>query len=221
MVLVSTQFDGQTFTAGLTGGLTEVDLAVGCFTAGGATCASSNPGDVTVEIHSGSPNGALLPGGSVSLSGSAIPIHSSSFPSVFVAFTFSSPPAVVAGSVYAIVITTTDTSGYYDVGSSGFSSYADGTFWYKIVGLQDWVQDVDVDLAFKTYVAGGPGGAFVICVIRLGVQEQNGTIGWLPGYGYPGTPISECQNRTDVLGQDVLDRTIMIHQFILNFTSTG
>jgi hypothetical protein len=63
--------------------------------------------------------------------------------------------------------------------------------------------------------------AYRICVIRLGVQEQNGTIGWLPGYGYPGTPISECQNRTDVLGQDVLDRTIMIHQFILNFTSTG
>ena len=57
-----------------------------------------------------------------------------------------------------------------------------------------------------------------LCVIQLGVEEPNGTISWLPGYAYPGTPISQCQNKTDVLGQDVLDRTIMTHQFIQNRT---
>jgi hypothetical protein len=122
---------------------------------------------------------------------------------------------VVAGSVYAIVITTTDTSGYYDVGGSGFSSYADGTFWYKIVGFQDWVQDVDVDLAFKTYVAGGPSGpgvGIVICVIQLGVQEQNGTVTWFPGYAYPELPPSRCENKSEYY-TDVLGRTIVISQF--------
>jgi hypothetical protein len=59
---------------------------------------------------------------------------------------------------------------------------------------------------------------FSICVIQLGVQESDGTIAWLPGYAYPDTPISLCQNMTEVLGQDVLDRTIVLHQFIQNRT---
>jgi len=59
---------------------------------------------------------------------------------------------------------------------------------------------------------------YSICVIQFGVQESGGTITWLPGYGYPGTPISQCQNETGVFGQDVLGRTIMFHQFILNGT---
>jgi hypothetical protein len=53
------------------------------------------------------------------------------------------------------------------------------------------------------------------------VEEVNGTVAWLPGYGYPGTPISECQNKTDVLGQDVLDRTIMIHVRNMLFSDLG
>jgi hypothetical protein len=57
-----------------------------------------------------------------------------------------------------------------------------------------------------------------ICVIQLGVQQPNGTVSWLPGYGYPDSPISQCQNMTEVLGQDVLDRTIVLHQFIINGT---
>jgi hypothetical protein len=58
-----------------------------------------------------------------------------------------------------------------------------------------------------------------ICAIQLGVQEQNGTIAWLPGYAYPGTPISLCRNKTNVLGADVLGETLMFHQFIMNGTS--
>jgi hypothetical protein len=59
---------------------------------------------------------------------------------------------------------------------------------------------------------------YSICVIQLGVQEFNGTITWLPGYAYPGTPVSECQDTTGVLGEDVLGGTIMFHQFIVNGT---
>jgi hypothetical protein len=64
----------QTFTAGLTGSLTEVDLAVGCeVTAPPSSlpaCTSNGP--VTVEIHSGGPAGPLL-GSPSSLDFSAIP----------------------------------------------------------------------------------------------------------------------------------------------------
>jgi hypothetical protein len=57
-----------------------------------------------------------------------------------------------------------------------------------------------------------------VCVIQVGVEQPAGAILWLPGYAYPGTPISQCENTTDVLGQDVLDRTIVIQQFVQNRT---
>jgi len=60
---------------------------------------------------------------------------------------------------------------------------------------------------------------YSICAIQLGVQEENGTVTWLPGYAYPGTPISECQNTTGVLGEDALGETIIFHQFIVDGTS--
>ena len=59
---------------------------------------------------------------------------------------------------------------------------------------------------------------YSICVIQFGVQESGGTTTWLPGYGYPGTPISQCENKTE-LAQDALGRTIVLHQFILNGTA--
>jgi hypothetical protein len=55
---------------------------------------------------------------------------------------------------------------------------------------------------------------YSICVIQMGLQDPNGTIAWLPGYAYPGTPISQCQDET-MGGQDVLGRTWVFHQFIL------
>jgi hypothetical protein len=56
---------------------------------------------------------------------------------------------------------------------------------------------------------------YSVCVVQLGVENSDGTTQWQPGYAYPGTPISECQDKSGVLGQDVLGRTIMFHQFIL------
>jgi hypothetical protein len=164
------QFLGQTFTAGLTGDLTEVDLAFGCWTSatGVTTCASNAP--VTVEIHSDSPTGALL--ASTSLPGSAfLNFYPSDYPSVFVTFIFSTPPAVVAGSVYAIVMTTTQVHGvepYYGDGESSLNPYGGGTAWFTDAG--GWHSVSENDVAFKTYVVlppppepvSGPVGGVVI-----------------------------------------------------------
>ena len=60
---------------------------------------------------------------------------------------------------------------------------------------------------------------YSVCAIQLGIQESSGTIVWLPGYAYPGTPISECEDETGVLGENVLGETVMFHQFIMNGTS--
>jgi hypothetical protein len=166
------QFSSQTFTAGLTGSLTEVDLAIACYSPTGAPCTSN--GDVTVEIHSGSRTGALL--GSSSLGPSAFPIIGSIIPSVFVAFTFSSP-AVVAGSVYGMVITTANAPGSppaYVVGKSSLDPYAAGMASFSTV--TGWVDATYTDLAFKTYVTsaatppvGAPVGGFVEPVNKLAV----------------------------------------------------
>jgi hypothetical protein len=60
---------------------------------------------------------------------------------------------------------------------------------------------------------------YTICVIRLGIEQPDGTLVWLPGYAYPGTAISQCQNTT-VYFTDVGGGTVAFHQFILNGTST-
>jgi hypothetical protein len=152
----STQFLGQTFTAGLTGPLTEVDLAVACIQGetAGYSCTSNGP--VTVEIHPGDPTGAPTLA-SASLSSSAIPTITASPPSEFVAFVFSSPPDVVAGSVYAIVITASNapydnyTVGYCFPLVPGSDCYVAGTARYYD-GSWHETDPSGQDLAFKTYV---------------------------------------------------------------------
>jgi len=141
----SYQFLSQTFTAGLTGALTEVELAIGY------EGDSTPTGSVTVEIHSGSPTGTLL--GSSSLGPSGIPEFVGSAPDVFVAFTFSGV-SVVAGNVYAIVITASNAQydpPHYVVADYYLSdSYAAGTAYYN--DGSGWI-DLTYDIAFKTYVA--------------------------------------------------------------------
>jgi hypothetical protein len=53
------------------------------------------------------------------------------------------------------------------------------------------------------------------CVVQFGVKNSDGTTEWMPGYAYPSTPISGCQDKTDELGEDALGRTIVFHQFIV------
>jgi len=57
-----------------------------------------------------------------------------------------------------------------------------------------------------------------LCVIQVGVEQPPSAVLWLPGYAYPDIPISQCENITEVLGQDVLGTTIVIQQFVQNRT---
>jgi hypothetical protein len=120
--------------------------------------------------------------------------------------------------------------------------------WYQIAGFTDvsisftvasgatgvymvTVEGIDIkDTASGSFtVTGAPAPTTIvvpvnvsICVIRLGVEQSGGTVLWLQGYGYPDIPEdlvrTQCQNMTEVLGQDVLGRTWVLHQFIQNRT---
>ncbi len=111
----------------------------------------------------------------------------------------------------------TDTSlpitvGVYDLRDSHYNSYSSYFLQGDFTGTFVVCYSPDVPVGGLCPVTHTP-HTTPICVIQLAVQEQNGTSAWLPGYGYPGTPISQCKNSTDVLGQDVLGRTIVLHQF--------
>ncbi len=182
----ATNFHAQTFTAGLTGSLTEVDLIIACQTGGLTGCASN--GAITVEIHSGSPAGALLGSSSLVPTASNPPVWNGipPIPSVFVAFTFSSP-SVVAGNVYAVVITAAPNSPpggtLYTLGDSSGDPYAGGQEYYNnneagwnAGGIEGY------DLAFKTFVTPvAPVGGLVEPVNTLAVLAP-----WLAAIGVVG-----------------------------------
>jgi subtilisin family serine protease len=56
---------------------------------------------------------------------------------------------------------------------------------------------------------------FQICVIQLGVKQLNGSLSWLPGYGWPGLPASQCPEKFEYYNDPVWDppRIIVFHQF--------
>ena len=168
----TSQFEGQSFTAGLTGTLTEVDVAIICYSVSGADCTA---GPVTLEVRSGDPTGASL--GSSSLPVSAFPKLNNANIVDFVAFTFSSPPAVVAGSVYVFLLTTSnapDSDPHLDVGGVLSNSYLTGTDWQSFDNGVSWSSNSGTDLAFRTYVTlplatTGPVGGFMEPVNKLTV----------------------------------------------------
>jgi len=94
-------------------------------------------------------------------------------------------------------------------------------------GMSILLNDTFSATNYSIIVFNGPNNRFCIdpfkivlqlCVIQVGVEQPVSAVLWLPGYAYPDTPISQCQNMTQVLGQDVLDRTIVIQQFVQNRT---
>jgi len=199
---------GQTFTAGLTGSLTEVDIVVGCLS---FACGSST---VTVQIFSGSPPGTGVLLAQTSLSGSSVKALVPGPGAPFTTFTFTAPAPVAAGKKYSIILTSNAGGFTFAVGGSASKVYSGGESYHNAGG--GWVADTltGLDWAFETFVT----PPYSICVIQLGVQQPNGTVSSLPGYGYPDIPISRCQNETEVLGQDILGRTIVLHQYIENMT---
>jgi hypothetical protein len=141
------QFFAQTFTAGLTGSLTEVDLSISRFSA----CSPCGP--VVVEIHAGSPTGALL--ASTSDPASSFPLYSGPA-APFFAFIFTAPAPIVALSVYAIVVTTSSATfpdSYVIWTSNGGPMYTGGTPYYTHDG-STWNTGLSYDFDFKTFVGG-------------------------------------------------------------------
>jgi hypothetical protein len=145
------QNQAQTFTAGVSGGVDQVDLDLRQL---------STLVPLTVQIRNvaaGAPGTTVLAGGSVPSAGAAdiafVPIH------------FAAPAPVVAGTQYAIVAFVADTPGAWSWGHSAAANPYTGGGAFTNTGppppSNSWSPDA-TDLAFKTYVvpsaATGPTG---------------------------------------------------------------
>jgi hypothetical protein len=143
---------GQTFTAGLSGGLDRVDLDM-------AHEISSAPLALTAEIRNVS-GGA--PGSTV-LASQSVPAASFTGSLAFVPFTFATPAPVVAGTQYAIVAYTSGSGGIDEWGGAATGSYAGGATWSNPNSPPSgsWSGPGGGDRAFKTYVVtAAPSNAF-------------------------------------------------------------
>jgi hypothetical protein len=144
--IFSGQSDAQTFTAGLSGGVDQVDLQLQ------APLTPTAP--LTVEIRDvsgGSPGSMVL--ASQSVLGSSVPVSPA-----FVSIHFATPAPVVAGTQYAIVAysSTISTNGYgWAYSPNGANPYAGGEGFYTATSPPSgaWTPLFGMaDLAFKTYV---------------------------------------------------------------------
>jgi hypothetical protein len=138
----------QTFTAGLTGPMSQIDVQLSNY---------NTPCAVTVEIHSalgnGDPSGEVL--ASEVLSAADLPDSGNAFVSVM----FTEPANVVAGTQYAVVLYTPDAP-CARVRAASNTSYSGGNVLVRNFFVT-WIPQVIDDLAFRTYVltsGGGPGG---------------------------------------------------------------
>ena len=134
---------GQTFTAGLSGPLTSVEV----FLVDVDERPGTEPG-LTVALASTSSG---LPVG-VALAASTIP--DSDVPSVpgVVTVTFSSPATVTAGEQYAILITTSETNNNYKWCGDGADTYSGGTGLDDAASGRNWRQLAYKDMSLRTYV---------------------------------------------------------------------
>ena len=136
----------QTFTAGITGKIDEVDLHLGYLVAPTAA--------LTVEIQSAS--GGVPTG--TALASSSIPTSAVTSSSAFIPVTFTSQASVAAGTQYAIVASSTtpavNTWEWTDAAST--NPYPGGTALYAPPGSSAWANDTTADLTFKTYVVPSP-----------------------------------------------------------------
>ena len=134
----------QTFTAGLTGGLDQVDLALG-------QLGPSNSVGVTVEIWTVSGTGApgVKLGQSTTILPSAIP---GGLPLTFVS-AFFSPPIPVTASVQYAIVAYTGGADDYQWGTASPNPYAGGQL-FQINASPPTTFDANpnFDAAFKTYV---------------------------------------------------------------------
>jgi hypothetical protein len=139
----------QTFTAGLTGGVDQVDLALGQLGPG-------NSVGVTVEIWTVSSTGA--PGAKLGQS-ATIPPNAIPGGLAFVSALFSPPIPVTAGVQYAIVAYTGGAD-QYQWGAAQPNPYVGGQLFQTVSSPPTMFEaNPDFDAAFKTYVdVAGPTG---------------------------------------------------------------
>ncbi len=144
---------GQTFTAGITGDLDQVDGGI-------AKLSGNDPLTVKIQTVSGG-----LPGNTV-LASTTVPAASIPPDPDFVAVPIG-PVPVTAGTQYAIVFAFVDETLNEDfVCFAGGDPYPGGQFAESIVA--DWFKHGDDDLAFRTYVTPPPPPPPPACkVIRL------------------------------------------------------
>jgi hypothetical protein len=141
----SMQSLAQIFTAGLSGGLDQVDLKL---SAGGSPPILP----LVVEIRNapgGAPDGTVLASGSV-------PASAAPATSAFVSLGFATSAAVTAGTQYAIVAYNADTGGrFWGWAFDATNPYTTGSAEFQLASPPGpgWNNTGDSDLAFKTYVA--------------------------------------------------------------------
>ena len=141
----STQSLAQTFTAGMGGGLDQVDLHL--------RIEGTPTAPLTVEIRNVS---AGAPGGTV-LASASLPASSFSLTSAFVPISFTPPAAVVAGTPYAIVAysSTVLPTNFYVWSSAGATHPYAGGGGFSIGSSPPsgiWSSPPTLDFTFKTYV---------------------------------------------------------------------
>ena len=132
--------NGQTFTAGISGLLTNVDVYVSQF---------SVNADLNVSIYAVS---AGLPTGSALASTT---IAASSIPSAgrLVGAAFTTPTRVEAGTQYAITLTSTLTAGFYNMGFSSGGYTGGGAIVISQLSRPNFISPPgNNDLIFNTYV---------------------------------------------------------------------
>jgi hypothetical protein len=141
----SMQSLAQTFTAGLSGRLDQVDLKL----------AANGTGPIlplTVEIRNavgGSPGGTVLASGSIPASAAPPP------PAAFVSLGFASPATVTAGTQYAIVVFNADVfPRRWGWAVDPSDPYAPGSAFHQATSPPGptWLTDSSSDTAFRTFV---------------------------------------------------------------------
>jgi hypothetical protein len=143
----------QTFTAGITGGLDQVDLGIGRFS-------PTVTVPLRVEIRgvaSGVPSGPAL--ASADVSAANVP---SSSPIGFVSVPLAPPALVMAGVQYAIVLSSSSCGGFPIIcyglvfGFGPGSSYPGGVGMFTRNSGATWTPLATADFSFKTYVGPAP-----------------------------------------------------------------
>jgi hypothetical protein len=146
----------QTFTAGLSGNLDQVDVHVRRNAApAGQTC--NHGSGITVEIRT-------VTGGvpsNTTLATASVPVASVPTTLGWVSLTFAAHAAVTAGTQYALVLSALDascTGGFspYTWGGANGNPYAGGAWYLKEGASSSWLILGDADGMFKTYVAPPP-----------------------------------------------------------------